>query len=118
MAQTYIQPGDMLDYINGSGAAIASGDPVLVGSILGIATKDIADGSCGVLAVTKVHSVRKATGAVTQGAALYWDADGNPLNGETGIGCLTTTSTDNTLVGYAAIAAAETDETVGIKLNA
>ncbi len=118
MAKTYIQPGDMLDYTNGSGVDIVSGEPILIGTILAIATSDIADGASGVVAVAEVHAVRKATGAVTQGQLLYWDADGNPVGLASGIGCLTTTSTDNTLVGFAAAAAAESDANVNIKLNA
>lgn len=118
MALNHIKPGQTLTYTNSSGVDIESGEPVLVGAVLGVATVDIADGTSGEVAIEEVWSVRKATGAVTQGANLYWDADGNPLGLATGIGCLTTTSTDNTLVGIAAAAAAETDTEVEIKLNA
>lgn len=116
MSKKYVQPGDMMNYT--ASAAISSGDPVLVGVRLGVAEGDIANGGTGVLAMTGVHTVRKATGAITQGAALYWDADGNPVGGASGAGALTTTSTDNTLAGYAFKAAGSSDTTVEIKINA
>ena len=117
MALTHVQPGKTMTYPNSSGATIASGKPVLVGVRLGVASVDIADGESGELMMKEVHSLPKASGAITQGAKLYWDADGSPVVGESASGCLTTTSTDNTLVGVAWAAAGETDATVEIDLN-
>ena len=70
----------------------------------------------GSLATCGLFTVVKATGAINVGAALFWDADGNPQGGVAGTGCLTTTSTDNTFFGFAAAAAAETDTTVSALL--
>jgi predicted RecA/RadA family phage recombinase len=117
MAQTYVQKGETLNYTNGSGATIASGAMVLVGSRLGVAVSDIADGATGVLVMAGVHALPKATGAITQGAKVYYDADGNRVGGPTGIGCLTATSDGNTLIGYAHAAAASGDLTVDVALN-
>ncbi|MHC1701791.1 MAG: DUF2190 family protein [Humidesulfovibrio sp.] len=110
--------GDSLNYLNESGATITSGSPVLIGATFGVACGDIADDAEGVLVIEGVYEIRKATGAIGQGALIYWDADGNPLGGVSQSGCLTTTDSGNTLAGRAYAAAAETDTTVLIKLNA
>ena len=117
MAKTYVQPGSFMDYTNSSGSDIVSGQMVLVGTRLGIASGDIANGASGVLAMKGVHALPKAAVSITQGAKLYYDADGNRVGGPSLAGCLTTTSTANTLVGYAFAAAGETDTTVDIDLN-
>lgn len=123
MALNKVCKGDKLLYANASGVDIASGSPVLVGKIFGVACVDIADGETENLDIEGVYEIRKATGAITQGADLYWDADGNPVgavtgNGLSGTGCLTTTSSGNTYAGRAYAAAASGDATVQIKLNA
>lgn len=118
MALNHIQPGKTIDYANGSGVDIASGDPVLIGKLLGVALVDIPDGSSGAVALEEVWELPKATGAITVGAQLYWDADGNPVGGTTGAGALTATSTDNVACGKAFASAAEAVATVQIKLNA
>ncbi|MBU1040060.1 MAG: DUF2190 family protein [Proteobacteria bacterium] len=110
--------GDSLTYLNETGAEIASGSPVLVGATLGVACGIIADDTEGVLAIEGVYELPKATGAIGQGALVYWDADGNPVVGATQTGALTTTDSGNTLAGRAYAAAASGDATVQIKLNA
>ena len=107
MAINYIQEGKALDYTP-SGADVASGDLVIIGTIAGIAKTNIADGKTGAVHICGVFSVPKATGAVTQGAKLYWSsANGN----------VTTTATRNTLVGVAASAAASGDGSIPLLLN-
>ena len=59
-------------------------------------------------AISGVFSVPKASGAITQGALLYWDDTAENL---------TTTASGNTLVGVAAAAAASGDATVPLLLN-
>ncbi len=118
MAKNHVCQGKVLDYANASGVDIASGSPVLVGKLMGVAVEDILDGFSGSVAVEEVFEIRKVTGAITQGADLYWDADGNPVGGPSGIGALTTTSSGNTYAGRAYAAATETAATVQIKLNA
>lgn len=118
MATNHIQPGKTMTYANDSGVDIASGDPVLIGSVLGVALVDIPDGSSGSVDVEEVYTVRKASDDITQGAKLYWDADGNPVGGPSGAGCLTTTDTENTYAGVAFEAAGAAASVVAVKLNA
>ncbi|MDA0307497.1 MAG: DUF2190 family protein [Proteobacteria bacterium] len=107
MATNYIQEGKSLNYTP-SGSSLVSGGFVVIGIIGAIAKTDIADGKTGAVHVTGVFSVPKATGAVTQGAKLYWDSAASKL---------TTTATANTLVGIAAAAALSGDANVSILLN-
>lgn len=59
----------------------------------------------------------KATGAIARHQKLYWDEDGNPIDGVAGSGALTTTSTNNLYVGRAAEAAASGDAQVAAELT-
>jgi len=106
MATNYVQEGKTLNYT--AGADITSGQFVLVGTIGGVAKTDIANGKTGAVHVCGVFSIPKATGAVTQGAKLYWDESESEV---------TTTATDNTLIGVAAAAAASGDSNVHVLLN-
>ncbi len=106
MATNYVQDGKVLNYT--AGANITSGSFVLVGVIGAVATTDIANGKVGAVQICGVFSIPKASGAVTQGAKLYWDATNSVL---------TTTASGNTIVGVAAEAAASGDATVKILLN-
>lgn len=76
MAKNHVQPGKVLDYVNETGADIASGDVVKAGALLGVALKDIPDGDTGPVAVDGVFAVPKVAGtAITQGAAVVFKAD-------------------------------------------
>lgn len=58
-----------------AGAAIAAGQVVRVGNLLGVAPAAIANGAVGELCLHGVHSVPKVAGAViAQGETLTWDA--------------------------------------------
>jgi predicted RecA/RadA family phage recombinase len=105
----YWQRGESLDYTNAGSAAIEAGDVIVLGTKIGVAGCDIAVGAVGSVHVEGVFRFAKATGAVTIGAAVYWDATNENI---------TTTSTSNTLAGYAAAAAASADTTVLVKINA
>ena len=107
MATNYIQEGKSLNYTP-SGADVASGDFLVVGAIGAVAKTDIADGKIGAVHICGVFSVAKASGAVTQGAKLYWNSTNSNL---------TTTASGNTIVGVAAEAAASGDATVKLLLN-
>lgn len=108
MTTKYVQPGEVIDYT--AGANKTAGQPVLIGTKLGVCIKDIANGETGPVAVSGVYTVTKLTAdVVTQGAALYWD-NGNSR--------LTTTVGSNVYAGYAFAAAGGTAATVNIKLNA
>jgi predicted RecA/RadA family phage recombinase len=106
MATNYVQEGKTLNYT--AGADITSGQFVLIGTIGAVAKTDIANGKTGAVHVCGVFSLPKASGAVTQGAKLYWDESESEV---------TTTATDNTLIGVAAAAAASGDSNVHVLLN-
>lgn len=75
MANNHIQPGKVLDYTNATGAPIASGSVVAVGTTLGVALADIAAGATGAVAIDGVFAVPKVAGtAITQGAAVIFQA--------------------------------------------
>jgi predicted RecA/RadA family phage recombinase len=118
MAQaTFRKAGDSIDYTPGS--AVAAGDVVVQGELVGIAPRAIAANELGALTVEGVIDVVKINSQITAGAKVYWDADGNPHNGTAGSGAATT-STDtgtNKLIGKAIATAAAGDETVRVKLS-
>ena len=75
MSKNHVQPGKVLDFVNDTGAAIASGDVVKAGALLGVALKDIAIGATGSVAVDGVFTVPKVAGtAITQGATVVFKA--------------------------------------------
>ncbi len=114
MATNYHQDGQTVDYTNATGTDIASGDPVVIGSQLGVAITDIADTESGAVAMEGVFSIPKATGtAINQGAAVDFDVSvGNADGG------LTPATGDLTGCGIAWATAASGDTTVLVKLNA
>lgn len=101
-----VQEGEVLDYT--PSAAVAAGAVVVLGTVgVGIAQGAIAANVKGSLVVDGVIEHAKATGAVSLWAKVYFDATNNVL---------TTTSSGNTLAGYAVAAAASGDATATIKL--
>jgi len=110
MAQNYQQEGRVLPWTNGTGAAVAAGDPVAVGALIGIALDDIANGAAGSVALDGVWIMPKAAAlAIDQGDLVYWDATGEAI---------TKTSAGNTLAGAAFADAAAAAATVSVKLMA
>lgn len=74
MANNFHKAGETLDYVNTTGAAIASGQVVAVGQILGVALVDIGIGGTGSVRTEGVFRVPKVSGAViAQGESLTWD---------------------------------------------
>jgi predicted RecA/RadA family phage recombinase len=110
MAANKVQDGNIIDYTNATGSDIAAGDLVVIGTRVGVALVDIADGAAGAVAVTGVYEVPKeAALAVTQGDLLYADVTSGELD---------KTALDQTLAGYAFADAAGAASTVHVKLNA
>lgn len=73
--KNYVQSGNTMTWTNDTGAAVASGDVVVVGNQIGVASVDIADGDAGELSMSGVYELPKATGAaITAGDAVVWDA--------------------------------------------
>jgi len=108
----FVQVGESIDYT--PVAAVVAGKVVVQGSMIGVAKTPIAAGALGALAVKGIFDVVKANEQQALGAALYWDADGNPYGGTAGTGCATTTAGGNTFIGFAQAAAGATDETVRV----
>ena len=106
MAKNFIQPGNTLTLTAPSD--VSSGDGVLVGTIFGIAAGAAVSGAEFEAMTEGVFEMTKATGAITQGAKVYWDNTNKNV---------TTTATANTLIGAATVAAASGDATVPVRLN-
>lgn len=105
---TYKKQGDMLDYTPGT--AVAAGEVIVQGALVGIAGRDIAAGELDALALTGIFDVFKlSTDAVTVGQVLYWDAGNNRA---------TTTASTHKRLGLATAASASGQTQVLCKLNA
>jgi predicted RecA/RadA family phage recombinase len=115
MAKNYIQEGKVIPF-TASGAK-TSGQVVVVGSIVGVAAGDVANGAAGELIVKGVVEIPAATAEITVGAAVYWDADGDPVGGTAGSGAATATATDNTLIGYSIAAKAAAGAKIKVLLK-
>jgi predicted RecA/RadA family phage recombinase len=103
----FIQDGDYIDYTPGS--AVAAGDVIVQGDLVGVAKGDIAANKLGALALTGVFDFAKNTGvAYTVGQILYWDDTTNVV---------TTTASGNKQIGKVVRAAATTDSTVRMRLS-
>ena len=104
--KNYVQVGDVLELT--APYARNSGEGALVGSIFGVACTTVANGAKASFAVKGVFDVAKATGAITEGALVYWD--NTALN-------VTTTASGNTLIGHAVAAAQSGDATARILIR-
>ena len=81
MAKNYIQPGEVIDWTNGTGSAVASGAVVAVGQMLGVALVDIANGATGSVQIKGVFEVPKVSGAViAAGESLVWDVSASAFD--------------------------------------
>ena len=70
--KNFIKNGDRMTWTNGTGAAVLSGDPVVVGDRVYVACVDTLDGQSGELATTGVFRLpKKAATAVNQGKMAY-----------------------------------------------
>ena len=104
-----------IDYTPGS--AVTAGDVVVLGSIVGVATNDIAANAKGSLTIDGVFKVPKITGAISVGTKLYWDPAGTPVTGDASSGAATATAGSLKVMGYAVLAAASGDSYVYIDLQ-
>jgi len=70
----FVQPGETLDYTNGSGSTITAGSAVVIGAQIGVAIADIADGASGPVAMEGVYTLPKVSAAVIgQGEDVAFD---------------------------------------------
>lgn len=103
---SYVQGDCLLDYT--PSAAVAAGDVVVLGDLVTVAPVAIAANKLGAVAVEGVFELPKASGAISQGVIVYWDATA---------GNITTTVGSNKRAGKAAAAAASGDATVKVLIN-
>lgn len=107
----YVQAGAAIDYTPAED--VAAGDVVLVGSLVGVAKKNIAANRLGALAVEGVFDFFKATGggtAIGNGADVYWDAAAKQATTDDASGA-------NPQLGQTVAAAGDDDETIRIRLS-
>lgn len=108
MTTRFIQPGKVLDFTN-AGTAIASGAAVVIGTRVGVALANIANGATGSVQICGVFQMPKTSGdTMAQGALVYVIA---------ATGVFTTTSAGNVLAGSAAAAAGAGTTSVNVLLN-
>ena len=110
-----IQQGSNLDYVPSSDTL--AGTIVVQGELVGVVNTDVSADSKGSISVDGCYSIVKTSEAITAGARVYWDADGNPVGGVAGSGASSPTATDNTYCGVAIEDAASTDTTVKVRLG-
>lgn len=109
--KSYVKAGATVDWTNGTGSAVASGDVVVVGfNQVGIASVAIANGAVGSVAVSGVFRVDKyaTSNAFLQGGGVWW----NPATGL----AYNVPATTYLFMGYADKAASATGATVDVKL--
>lgn len=105
--KNFVQPGDVVTLTAPVGG-LQSGDGVLVGALFGVAAYDASEGAEVECRLVGVFDLPKASGAIDEGEAVYWDDSA---------GNVTTTATDNTLIGAAIRAADSGAATTRVRLN-
>ena len=108
---TFIQDGASIDYTPGS--AVAAGDVVVLGDLIGISKRPIAANELGALSVDGVFDLPKATGvgtAIAAGAIVYWDVGDSEAKEDSETGA-------NKQLGKTAAAAGDNDATVRVRLS-
>ena len=115
MATNLIACGDVLDYTVPAATTITSGQPVLVGDLLGVAITGGTTGDVIAVQIEGVFEIAKRTHAtnavITQGSKVYWDAGNSRIDN-------TDNSGANKHIGWAYAAAASTATTVQVNLLA
>ena len=106
---SYVNGGATIEHT--AAADLAAGDFVLVGTLIGMASRAFATGASGTLLIAGRVRADKLTGASTGGAAgaiAYWNAAGSKF---------TAASSGNTVAGKFALACGDNDTTCEILLN-
>ena len=81
---SYVQEGHVIDHTPAS--AVAAGDVVVVGALVGVAPRAIAANSVGALSVEGVFELPIATGATgAQGSEINWYAVSGVAHASTGV---------------------------------
>jgi predicted RecA/RadA family phage recombinase len=108
---SYVDEGEAIDFTPVT--AVAAGDVVVQGTLVGVARTALAAGRSGSLAVRGLFDVVKGATTFAAGAAVYWNPSGLPLGGTAANGAAVPTST-SVLLGYAVRAASAIDRTVRV----
>lgn len=104
--KNFVQRSNSIDAVLAN--TVKGGDVVILGGLIGVAYTDGDGENKQAVALEGVFELPKATGAITAGAALYYDATNKVV---------TTTSSGNTAIGPAFSAAASGDATVLVALK-
>lgn len=76
--KNYVQPGNVLT-INAPSGGVASGDPVQIGNLFGVAATDAPQGDAVEISVGGVFDLPKAAVEVTMGDIAYFDASATAM---------------------------------------
>ena len=114
MPNNHVQEGGVIQYTNG-GSALSSGDPIVIGELIGVCLVDIANGATGSVAIEGVFNLAKVDAAViAQGESVIWDASAGAFDDNAAIpatgdvsGCCQAMEAKG----------ATTGETIAVKLN-
>lgn len=105
--RNYVQRGDTLDVT--AAAIVASGDVVVIGSIIGVSNVDAAIGEKFALDVVGVFNLPKVSAlAINLGDKVYWDSANKVV---------TKTAGGNTLLGVATESVPNPSPAVSVRLN-
>jgi predicted RecA/RadA family phage recombinase len=110
---SYVQGDCLIDYT--PSAAVAAGDVVMLEDLFAVAPRPIAANALGAVSVDGVWSVAKATGAVSQGAIVYWNHTDSVITTSSSSGGQNAVTYKR--AGKAAKAAASGDATVQVLIN-
>lgn len=104
MANNYMQPGNVMDYLNTSTSAVLSGAVVVFADCVGVALSDIPAAELGSVQLTGVFLLPKSSDVLVQGALCYWS--------DTGV----TSTASDVVAGRVWVSAAANDAVVAVKL--
>jgi predicted RecA/RadA family phage recombinase len=106
----YNSKGSVIDHT--PSGAVAAGDVVVIGSLVGVAPRPIAANALGAVAVDGVFTIPKLAtgteGAITAGQRVYWYAAS---------GVAAVSHATGVAMGYAVAAAPAQTTTVNVKLD-
>jgi predicted RecA/RadA family phage recombinase len=81
MANNFVTEGKILNWPNGTGSAVSSGEVVVIGDLVGVALVDIADGESGSVQISEVFTLTKTAGtAWNQGDKLDFDVSASAFD--------------------------------------
>ena len=105
--RNFVQDGNTITLPAPSGG-VKSGDPILVGSIFGIAAYSAAEAAPVEVSLVGVYDLGKDGTTLNQGAPAYWDAATSKV---------TATAVANTLIGSAVVTAGGSATSVRVRLG-